>query len=199
VLRTACRQSKDWQNAGLPQLYMAINLSARQFRQQNLLAFISQVVEEAGIDPETLVLEITETIAMENADYTIQMLEALQAKGIQIALDDFGIGYSSLIYLMRFPINSLKIDRSFIQDIHMQSEGAIIAKTILALAKNLKYAVVAEGVETVEQLEFLKELQCDYMQGYLFSKPLPAYDMTALLIESATKLPAYCFKKPGTV
>lgn len=182
VLQTACRQSKAWQDAGLPPLFMAVNLSARQFHHQNLLTVISEVVEKSGIAPEKLVLEITETVAMKNADYTIQVLQALQSKGIQIALDDFGIGYSSLIYLKRFPINSLKIDRSFIQDIHTNSEGAIIARTILALAKNLKYVVVAEGVETVEQLVFLKDLECDHMQGYLFSKPLPVEEITELLI-----------------
>ena len=181
VLQTACRQSKLWQDAGLAPLFMAVNLSARQFHHQNLLTVISEVVEKSGMDPKNLVLEITETVAMKNADYTIQVLHALQSKGIQIALDDFGVGYCSLLYLKRFPINSLKIDRSFIQDIHTNSEGAIIARTILALAKNLKYVVVAEGVETVEQLTFLKSLECDHMQGYLFSKPLPAAAISELL------------------
>jgi diguanylate cyclase (GGDEF)-like protein len=183
VLQTACRQSKAWQAAGLPPLLMSVNLSARQFQQQDLLTSIAKVIEDSGIFPENLILEITETVAMKDADYTIQVLQALQSMGIQIALDDFGIGYSSLIYLKRFPINSLKIDRSFIQDIHTNSEGAAIARAILAMAKNLNYLVVAEGVETIEQFTFLQGLDCDQMQGYLFSKPLPVDEITDVLVK----------------
>jgi diguanylate cyclase (GGDEF)-like protein len=183
VLQTACRQSKAWQAAGLPPLLMSVNLSARQFQQQDLLTIIAKVIKDSGIVPENLILEITETVAMKDADYTIQVLQALQSMGIQIALDDFGIGYSSLIYLKRFPINSLKIDRSFIQDIHTNSEGAAIARAILAMAKNLNYLVVAEGVETIEQFTFLQGLDCDQMQGYLFSKPLPVDEITDVLVK----------------
>lgn len=183
VLRTACCQSKQWQDAGLPPIFMSVNLSARQFLQQDLFTVISQVVETSGIDPQRLVLEITETVAMKNVEHTAQILAKVKSLGIKIALDDFGIGYSSLIYLKRFPIDSLKIDRSFIQDINTNSEGAIVAKTILSLAKNLKYTAVFEGVETVEQLNFLKELNCDQMQGYLFSRPLPVGEITTMLFK----------------
>ncbi|EGO65365.1 putative bifunctional diguanylate cyclase/phosphodiesterase [Acetonema longum] len=188
VLNTACRQSRIWQDAGLPDLLMAVNLSAHQLQQKDLIKVISRAMDKAGVKPENLVLEITETMAMENAEHTVQVLQALRTMGIRIALDDFGVGYSSLIYLKRFHINSLKIDRSFIQDIHTNSEGAIIVRMILALAKNLNYVVVAEGVETVGQLSFLKDLQCDYMQGYLFSEPLPASAMTKLLAQYGNRL-----------
>lgn len=183
VIHTACRQSRIWQDAGLPHLLMAVNLSARQLQQKDLVKVISGAICDSGMKPENLVLEITETTAMENAEHTIQVLKALGTMRIRIALDDFGVGHSSLVYLKRFPIDLLKIDRSFIQDIHTNSEGAIIVQMILALAKNLNYVVVAEGVETVEQLSFLKNLQCDYMQGYLFSEPLPAAEMMKMLIQ----------------
>lgn len=182
VLQTACCQAKKWQDDGLPPIYMAVNLSARQFHQQNLLQVISQTIEQSGLDPQRLILEITETVAMKSAEYTTQVLQTLRSMGIQIALDDFGIGYSSLLYLKRFPVNSLKIDRSFIQDIDTEPEGGSIARAILGLAKNLQYTVVAEGVETAEQLNFLKKLQCDQMQGYIFSKPLPAEGITKMLL-----------------
>lgn len=187
VLQTACRQSKAWQDAGLPPIWMSVNLSARQFHQQDLLEIISNTIEQSGANPELLVLEITETVAMKDAKFTIQVLQALQAMGIQIALDDFGMGYSSLVYLKRFPINSLKIDRSFIQDIHIGSEGSVIAQSIVAMAKSLNHLVVAEGVETTEQFEFLRQLGCDQMQGYLFSKPLPAAEITAMLTANLLK------------
>lgn len=181
VLATACRQAKAWQDAGLPPLLMSVNLSARQFQQRDLLTGIAAAVAAAGIAPERLILEITETVAMKDADYTIQVLQALQSLGIRIALDDFGIGYSSLLYLQRFPINALKIDRSFIRDIRTPSEGSGIAKAILAMAKSLNYLVVAEGVETDEQFAFLQERECDQMQGYLFSQPLPAEQLGGIL------------------
>lgn len=173
ALRTACRQNKLWQDLQLPPLCISVNLSARQFQQANLLQMITGILAAVNLDPKWLTIEITESIAMQHADYTIESLHALKAQGIKIALDDFGVGYSSLIYLHRFPVDSLKIDRSFIQDIGKDSDGAFIAKTILALGHNLKLTVVAEGVETIEQLTFLQKQSCTQMQGYLFSRPFP--------------------------
>lgn len=181
VLQTACQQAKQWTVAGISPVFMSVNLSAHQFHQQDLLTVVSDIVASSEISPQRLVLEITETVAMGNAEHTIRVLQELKSLGISIALDDFGIGYSSLIYLKRFPVDSIKIDRSFIHDMESNSEGKIIVQTILALTKNLQYIAIAEGVETFEQLEILKELHCDQMQGYLFSKPLPAVEMTQLL------------------
>lgn len=181
VLATACKQNKLWQNLGLPPIYISVNLSARQFQQANLMNIITNTLLEAQLDPKWLTIEITESIAMKHADYTIEILKALKAQGIKIALDDFGMGYSSLIYLKRFPINTLKIDRSFIQDINGDSDGAFIAKAIIGLGQNLKLNVVAEGVETMEQLQFLQNQNCTQMQGFIFSRPLPADEMTELL------------------
>lgn len=187
VLKTACRQVNEWGKMGLSPVSMSVNLSARQFIQQDILDTISGIINESEVNPEQIILEITETAAMENAEKTVQILQELKSLGIKISLDDFGTGYSSLLYLKRFPVDSIKIDRSFIVDFSTDLEGASITKTIVSLAKNLKCTVVAEGVETVEQLKFLKDLECEQMQGYLFSKPLPEKEITALLKENRTK------------
>ncbi len=184
ILKTACRQVDEWKKAGLSPIAMSINLSARQFLQQDILDKILKIINESRVNPQQIVLEITETAAMKNAEKTVQILQKLKSLGIRISLDDFGTGYSSLLYLKRFPVDSIKIDRSFIVDFSTDLEGASITKTIVSLAKNLKCKVVAEGVETIEQLNFLKELECEVMQGYLFSKPLPAQEITALLEET---------------
>jgi len=172
VTRTACNQNKLWQEQGLPSLSMSVNLSARQFYQDGLLEMVTTVLHSTRLDPQWLTLEITESVAMKNADNTIQLLRRLKDMGVKISLDDFGTGYSSLLYLKRFPIDFLKIDRSFVCDIHLNSEGATLVKTIISLAKNLGHVVVAEGVEIVEQQRLLRDWECDYMQGYLFSRPL---------------------------
>ncbi|MDF2904483.1 MAG: hypothetical protein K0S25_2121 [Bacillus sp. (in: firmicutes)] len=187
ILKTACRQVGEWRKAGISPIAMSINLSARQFLQQDILDKISKIINESEVNPQQIVLEITETAAMKNAEKTVQILQELKSLGIRISLDDFGTGYSSLLYLKRFPVDSIKIDRSFIVDFSTDLEGASITKTIVSLAKNLKCKVVAEGVETIEQLNFLKELECEVMQGYLFSKPLPAQEITALLEETMKK------------
>lgn len=178
VIKTACRHNKLWQEMGLPQIPVSVNLSAKQFQQANLQKVIFDSLAEANLDPKWLTVEITETAAMSNADYTTNVLNELKSKGIKVSLDDFGMGYSSMIYLKRFPVDMLKIDRSFISDISNNSDGAYIAKAILGLGHNLKLKVVAEGVETNEQLEFLKEEKCNHVQGFLFSKPMPFTAMT---------------------
>lgn len=172
VLRNACKQTREWQKAGLPEIGVSINLSARQFRQVNLVDTVQEVLEATGIDPHCLELEITESVAMYNEDYVIAKLQALKNLGLKIAVDDFGTGYSSLSYLKKFPFHTLKIDKSFVKDIEDDSDDAKIINTIIAMAHNLKVKVIAEGVETVEQLQFLQQQKCTEVQGYLFSKPL---------------------------
>ncbi|MCL5292609.1 MAG: PAS domain S-box protein [Actinobacteria bacterium] len=183
VLRAACAQNKVWQDAGFPPMRMAVNLSASQFQQHNLVETVAQVLKETGLDPHCLELEITESIAMQNAEHTIKTLRDLVGMGIGIAIDDFGTGYSSLSYLKRFSINTLKIDRAFVRDVTTNQDSAAIATTIVVLAQNLKLNVIAEGVETEEQLAFLKKRHCNEMQGYLFSRPVLAEELTKLLEE----------------
>ena len=148
VLRTACAQNRLWQRAGLPQLSVAVNLSARQFQHHGLVDTIARILRETGIDPRTLEMEITETIAMQNADFTNVVLRHLKDMGVHVAMDDFGTGYSSLSYLKKFPIDTLKIDQSFVRDIHTDPNDAAIANAVIVLAHSLKLDVVAEGVET---------------------------------------------------
>jgi EAL domain-containing protein (putative c-di-GMP-specific phosphodiesterase class I) len=181
VLRTACAQNRAWQDAGLPPMRIAVNLSARQFQFRDLMDTVSQALEETGLDAQFLQLEITEGVAMQDVEFTITMLRELRKMGVQIAMDDFGTGHSSLSYLKRFPINVLKIDQSFVQDLTVDPDDAAIASTVIVMAHNLKLKVIAEGVETEGQLAFLRERQCDEMQGYLFSKPAPAEVVEALL------------------
>ncbi len=178
ALRTACAQNKAWQLAGLPPLRMAVNLSARQFMQQNLIEKIAQVLEETGLEPRYLEIEITETTAIQDIDFTISVLQTLKNMGIYISMDDFGTGYSSLSSLKRFPLSTLKIDRSFIDD-------APIIKAVIALGHGLNLKVIAEGVETPGQLEFLREVKCDDVQGYFLSKPLSAEAAANLCIKQA--------------
>lgn len=181
VIKTACRHNKMWQEMGFAPFSVSINLSARQFQQTNLQQIIFDGLKEAALDPQWLTVEITETAAMADASYTTLVLQDLKRKGIKISLDDFGIGYSSLIYLKRFPVDMLKIDRSFVSDIGENSDGACIVKTILGLGHTLKLKVVAEGVETLEQLNFLRQENCSHIQGFLFSRPLPFDEMTQKL------------------
>ena len=183
VLRTACAELKAWQDAGHGMLRMAVNLSGRQFRQQDLVASVQRAMDAAGIDPQTLELEITESVLMQDAAETTRLLDNLKALGVKLSVDDFGTGYSSLSYLKRFPIDALKIDRSFIRDIASDPDDAAITTAILAMAGGLGLEVVAEGVETMEQLGFLRGRNCQMIQGYLFSKPLPSGQMRALLCE----------------
>jgi diguanylate cyclase (GGDEF)-like protein len=184
VLRTACAQTKAWQAEGMVPILIAVNLSARQLQNQNLVEIVKQALSETGLAPHYLELELTESVLMQNLEANSASLEKLHAMGVEIAIDDFGTGYSSLSYLKRFPISSLKIDRSFVRDLTTDSDDQAIVKAIITLARSLKRKVVAEGVETEEQLSILRSLDCDEMQGYLFSKPLPAEDAGKLLKEN---------------
>jgi diguanylate cyclase (GGDEF)-like protein/PAS domain S-box-containing protein len=182
VLRTACLQQKAWGRGGLSApLRVAVNLSARQFKQQDIVKMVSRALEESGCDAQFLELEITESIVMDSPEAAAATLQKLSDMGVHLSIDDFGTGYSSLAYLKRFPIHSLKIDRSFVRDITTDADDAAIAKAVIALAHSMKLRVIAEGVETPEQLEFLREQQCDQMQGYYLSRPLPARQLESLV------------------
>ncbi|WP_188067963.1 EAL domain-containing protein [Brevibacillus brevis] len=178
VMRTACQQTKAWQEAGFTQLAVAVNISLRQFMQNNLIEMITSILEETGLAPQYLELEITESMAL-NVDYTIRILNRLKALGVSISIDDFGTGYSSLSYLSQFPIDRLKIDQSFLRNLNPQNQAII--KTIIHMAHNMKIAVIAEGVETHEHVDFLKEQLCNEVQGYFYSKPLPTKEIDSFL------------------
>ncbi|WP_366665029.1 EAL domain-containing protein [Microcoleus sp. bin48.metabat.b7b8b9.023] len=184
VLRTACLQNREWQLLGLPPVRVAVNLSARQFLQANTVETIAKILSETELNPEYLEIEITETVAMTDVNFTVSVLQQLQQMGIQISLDDFGTGYSSLWSLKNFPLNNLKIDKSFVADLLNCNSGATIVKVAIALGQGLNLQVIAEGVETAEQLAFLQSLQCDMGQGYFFSKPIPAAAATQLYLEN---------------
>ena len=181
VLETACRQIRQWQDAGYDHLSVAVNLSALQFRQNDLLERIHDTIEATGICAHQLELEITESTVMDDLDTAASTMRALHGSGIRISIDDFGTGYSSLSHLKRFPINTVKIDRSFIRDITTDPDDAAIVGAIIAMAHNMELKVIAEGVETQQQLDFLRSLQCDEVQGFLFSPPVPHHEAYTLL------------------
>ncbi len=181
VMEEACRQSLAWQAEGLPLIRIAVNLSARQFRQGDLAATVMEVLQGAGLSPDLLELELTESMIMDDPERARITLQELKNIGVHLSLDDFGTGYSSLNYLRRFPVDSLKIDQSFIHDVITDPSGASVVASIVDIAHNLGLAAIAEGVETEEQLEFLIANECDAVQGYFFSKPLPATEFVALL------------------
>lgn len=183
VLRTACVQHQAWRLAGLSPMRIAVNLSARQFQQQGLVQTIVQILQETKIDPCYLELEITESIAMQDVDLTIAVLQELRQMGIHIAMDDFGTGYSSLSTIKHFPLQIIKIDQSFVRDLMIDPSDAAIAKAVVALGQGLNLKTLAEGVETLEQLKFLQSIGCDIAQGYLFSKPLPSEAASQLLLD----------------
>jgi len=182
-LREACRQLSEWKSHSDNYLNftMNVNLSAKQFLQPNLVEEISGLIRELAFSPETLKLEITESTVMIDPVGAAKMLQQIKSLGILLAIDDFGTGYSSLSYLHRFPLDTLKIDRSFISSVGDAGEGMEIAQTIMPMAKNLRLDVIAEGVETIEQVALLKKLHCKYAQGYYFSKPLAAAEVAELL------------------
>ena len=181
VLSTACRQAEEFGVGCHRDLCIAVNLSVRQFRQENLVAMIRETLNKTGLAPNLLTIEITENIVISDIEATIKTLKLLKEVGIHVSIDDFGTGYSSLSYLKKMPLSELKIDKSFVDDTPDSAEASAIVKMVLSLARSLKLKTVAEGVETKKQLEFLRNEGCDEMQGYLFSKPLPAPEMATLL------------------
>ena len=183
AIRTACLQHKAWYAAGLPPLCVAVNLSARQLRESSFVSVVEKVLRETGVDAAGLELEITESMLMSDTEESVRALGALHEMGIRLSMDDFGTGYSSLSYLKRFPIDTIKIDRSFVADLATDPDDVEIIKAIIMIGHSLNRKVIAEGVETAEQLAILREYRCDEMQGYLFSRPLPAEEMTEFLKE----------------
>ncbi|MBD2185756.1 EAL domain-containing protein [Planktothrix sp. FACHB-1355] len=192
VLKTACQQTKGWHNAGFSDLRIAVNISARQFNQPDLYSRVYQLLIETGLDPKYLELELTESVLMQNTEVSIVRLTAFKALGVQIAIDDFGTGYSSLSYLQQFPFETLKIDKSFIGKVNSDPKTKLITKNIIQMAHDLKLNLVAEGVETQAELNFLYYNDCDEMQGYLFDKPLNVRDFEERLLagKSLQILPA---------
>ncbi|GAB6156078.1 hypothetical protein JCM17380_48300 [Desulfosporosinus burensis] len=183
VLRTACAQNKSWQEQNYPPLRIAVNISARQFREPDFIKLVAKILQETGLEPRWLELEITESIAMENGQTSLEMLNSFKELGVRISIDDFGTGFSSLNYLRRMPIDTLKIDQCFIQDISSGENGEEVVTAIIQLAKNLNLKVIAEGVETNTQRSFLKDKLCDEMQGYLYSKAVTSQDVEKLFVQ----------------
>ena len=181
VLHSACQQARAWQEEGLPPVVVSVNVSPRQFRDGNIVEVIAEALEASALEARYLQIELTESLAMHGAEKYVQMLHQIKKLGVQIAVDDFGTGYSSLSYLKRFPVDQLKVDRSFVTDLATDPDDAVIVQAIIALGHKLGLSVVAEGVETEEQLQFLRRCHCDEMQGYLFGKPMIASDFAALL------------------
>ncbi|GAF08379.1 diguanylate cyclase/phosphodiesterase [Paenibacillus pini JCM 16418] len=177
VLENACKQLKKWHEQGFPLISVSVNLSVRQFEQNNLFSMVKNILKRVGLSSEYLHLELTENQIIKNTDITLKTMEQLKGLGISIAIDDFGTGYSSLGYLKNFPISTLKIDKSFVQDITQDDDDAAITNTIITLAQNLNLNVIAEGVETSEQAEFLSARDCYLMQGYFFGRPMKADDL----------------------
>jgi EAL domain-containing protein (putative c-di-GMP-specific phosphodiesterase class I) len=181
VLKTACKQNRAWQLAGFPPIYVTVNISGMQFKQKNFAESIAQTLLDTDLEPQYLELELTESILMEPTDTTFDTLNELKATGVRLAIDDFGRGYSSLGYLKRLPIDTLKIDRSFVRDIVSNSDDRAIIKAVISLARTLNLRVIAEGVETHEQLTYLREQGSDGIQGFLLGKPMTPNSFRQLL------------------
>ncbi len=190
VLKQACQQNRLWQSLGCPPMRIAVNLSGRHFLQKNFSVYVSAILNETGLAAEYLELEITETVLAEDTEQCVKVMDELKEFGVKLSVDDFGTGYSSLSYLKSFPIDLLKIDRSFVDQCDINSEDGALCSAIIALAKNLRLKTIAEGVETPEQLRFLQSYGCDYYQGYLFSKPVCADDISKLLFGKVNNLVA---------
>ena len=185
VLHEACRQNKAWQDAGLPRMNVCVNVSARQFRERNLIARVVDALQDSGLEAKYLELELTESLIMQDVEQAVATMEELQALGVQLSIDDFGTGYSSLSALKNFPVARLKIDKSFINDLSTNENDKAVASAVISLGQKLNLRVIAEGVETDDQVTFLRENNCDEMQGYHFSKPIPARGIEELLRASS--------------
>jgi EAL domain-containing protein (putative c-di-GMP-specific phosphodiesterase class I) len=185
VLREACRQQRIWQSQGLPRLRVAVNISALQFRRLDLVDTVARALADAGIEARYLEIELTETAVMTDPGESVGILERLSRMGVIVSVDDFGTGYSSMSYLRRFPIDKLKIDRSFITNVMTSADDASIVQAIISLAHGLRLKVVAEGIESAEQVQFLRSLGCDQYQGFYFSRPVDAADFEKMLRQSA--------------
>lgn len=185
VLRTACMQHCAWRDAGFPEVSVAVNFSAQQFHQTNVIELIERTLSDTGADPNLIEIELTESTVMRNAEDAVRTLQQLKAMGIKLAIDDFGTGYSSFTYLKRFPLDKLKIDRSFICDAPIDLDAAAIVAAIIGMGHSMRFAVLAEGVETAEQVAFLRANRCDILQGYYFSRPVPQAEFIALLRQHA--------------
>ena len=180
VLREACAQAQAWVDAGLPPTTMAVNVSAIEFQQESFLENLFAILAETGLDPRSLQLELTESVLMKRAKFTASALQAVRERGVQVAVDDFGTGYSSLSYLLKFPVDALKIDQLFVRQISSGDDTTIVT-AVIGMARSLKLRVVAEGVETLEEADFLRAHECDEAQGYYFSKPVPPQRFAELL------------------
>ncbi len=183
IIDAACRQNKTWQDAGFHKMDIAVNISPCQFRGDGLVSTVRKVLRNTKLDPERLGLEFTESTLMQNTERAVKTLKELKSLGIKLFIDDFGTGYSSLSYLKKFPVNAVKIDQSFIRDITTNHDDAAIAGAVVAMAHSMGLKVVAEGVESLEQLTFLRSIECDEMQGYFVSRPVPSTEMQQLLFE----------------
>lgn len=190
VLRAACIQGRLWQQAGLPPVRVAVNISTYQVRQPDFVDMVESILDESGFDPRLLELEITESAVMDNVQEAVRILNIFQQRGISLAMDDFGTGYSSLINLQRLPLSKLKVDRSFIREVTSNPNHAALTSSVIALGRTMGLGVVAEGVETEEQLQFLQQMDCAQVQGFLFSKPLPAVEVSVLFERSFVSSPA---------
>lgn len=192
VLRTACSQAKAWQRPGEPAIRLACNLTSRQFREGNLDTIVARVLKETGLDPALLELEITENLLLEDREDTARILSEFKTLGATLAVDDFGTGYSSLTYLRRFPVDCLKIDRSFLTGVPKDTENVSIVRAVIALAKSLDLRIVGEGVETSEQLQFLRAEGCHECQGFLLAKPETPEKISSILQSSRRTAGAFC-------
>jgi diguanylate cyclase (GGDEF)-like protein len=196
VLREACAQTRAWLDAGLPAMTMAVNVSAMEFREESFLDRLFAIIGETGIDPSSLELELTESVLVKHAASTARILQTLRERGIRVAIDDFGTGYSSLSYLRKFPVDAVKIDQSFIRQISTAGEDTTIIKAVIGMARGLRLRVIAEGVETPEELAFLRAYRCEEAQGYYFSPPVPPQLFAALLSNGISESAVVAHRSP---